>query len=279
MSGDLKRELEVATELARRAGEQAVRFFRQEGLRVDRKLGDEPVTEADRSAERIILDGLRQAFPDDGVLSEEQPDRESWLAFRRAWVVDPLDGTKDFVAGRDGWSVMIGLLDRFEPVLGVVRQPTLALTYRAARGLGAAVIDREDERPLVPTTGADPAEARLVTSYSHRSPVLAEVRARLGVKDELHLGSVGLKVGLVARGARDLYVNPEGHCRLWDICAPQAIITEAGGRMTDVFGAPLSYQQPDEVRVLRGIVASNGACHGAVIEKLAPLFGEPRNLR
>jgi 3'(2'), 5'-bisphosphate nucleotidase len=277
---DLRRELEVATELAHQAGAVAQRFFRSDDLCVDEKARGEPVTEADRGSERVILAGLRQAFAGDGLLSEEQADHTSWATHRRSWVVDPLDGTKDFVGGREGWSVMIGLLIDARPVLGVVHQPVVGLTYRAARGAGAELLRRGTNAAerLQPSAVADPVAARLVTSYSHRSEMLADVRDELGITDELAIGSVGLKVGLVARGLRDLYLNPEGHCRLWDTCAPEAILVEAGGRMTDIFGQPLAYDHTSEVRVLRGIIASNGACHQAVVDQLRPLFGEPRDL-
>ena len=271
----LHHELAVATELARRAGEVLKRFFRQDDLDVERKQDNEPVTEADRASEALVIEGLRRAFPDDVILSEEQADRTSWMTRPRAWLVDPLDGTKDFVGGREGFSVMIGLLLDYRPVLGVVHQPLTGLTYRASRGAGAFVLRGDEQQPLRPSTIADPGATRLVASYSHRGDSINRVKSQLGITDELNVGSVGLKVGLVARGDRDLYVNPEGHCRLWDICAPEAILTEAGGRMTDIHGDPLAYDQGGEVRVLRGIIASNGVCHQAVVDRLAPLFGTP----
>lgn len=264
-------ELATATRLAQQAADLLLGYHRKE-LQVDRKDRGEPVTEADRAAERLILDGLRTAFPDDGLLSEEQRDRRSWRDAPRAWVIDPLDGTKDFIAGRVGFSVMIGLLERFRPVLGVVCQPLAGLTYRGADG-SAEVLHADGRREaLQPTTTAAPESLRLVVTCSHRSAALDEVARLLGTDDELSIGSVGVKVGLIARGERDLYVNPEGHCRLWDVCAPQAILTAAGGRLTDLHGAPIDYDRSDDLNVRPGIIASNGACHDAVLERLAPLF-------
>jgi 3'(2'), 5'-bisphosphate nucleotidase len=102
--------------------------------------------------------------------------------------------------------------------------------------------------------------------------LIDDVLAALGTRDELSVGSVGVKVGLIARGARELYVNPESHCRLWDVCAPEAILTAAGGQLTDLRGAPISYDRTEDLHVRPGIIASNGACHAAVLARLGPLF-------
>jgi 3'(2'), 5'-bisphosphate nucleotidase len=265
-------EMETATRLARLAGETVLRYFRT-GLEVARKAGDEPVTKADLESEAILVAGLAETFPEDGILSEERADKSTWSRARRAWVVDPLDGTKDFVSGWDGFSVMVGLLEEGRPILGVVHQPVTGATYRAARGDGAELLFGDGASVPLRTTGrVDLASLRLVASKSHREPSIDRVKAALGTEDEQNVGSVGLKVGLIARGERDLYVNAEGHCRLWDTCAPEIILAEAGGRMTDLFGAPLRYRA-EALRLESGIVASNGACHGAVVAKLAPLFG------
>src|SRR5581483_6387117 len=108
-------------------------------------------------------------------------------------------------------------------------------------------------------------------SKSHRDEKIDQVRAALGITDELNVGSVGLKLGLIARGERDLYVNPSGHSKLWDVCAPEAILVEAGGRLTDAHGSPIDYRGKD-VRCLDGLIASNGQLHDTVVERLAALF-------
>ncbi len=117
----------------------------------------------------------------------------------------------------------------------------------------------------------DPGAIRLVASLSHRGESIDRVRAALGIHDELNVGSVGLKLGLIARGDRDLYVNPESHSSLWDTLAPEVILAEAGGRLTDLAGAPIDYRAPG-VRNLRGLVASNGRLHDRVLAALGPLF-------
>jgi 3'(2'), 5'-bisphosphate nucleotidase len=273
---ELSATLEVARELARRAGEATLLHFCDPALAVQRK-GDptvgEPVTEADRASEAIILEGLRRAFPGDGILSEEQTDTDSWARHPRAWVIDPLDGTVDFIAGRHGFAIMIGLLEGGRPVLGAVRDPVDRLDYWAALGQGAWVQKDGEPTPrrLVVSAIAVLPAIRLVASRAHRSPLLDEVKRVTGIADEQNLGSVGLKVGLIGRAERDLYLNLEGHSKLWDICAPEAILLEAGGEVSDLDGAPIAYR-PDAIYLSRGIVASNRACHRAVIEALAPLL-------
>jgi 3'(2'), 5'-bisphosphate nucleotidase len=187
-------------------------------------------------------------------------------------VVDPLDGTQDFIGGLEGFAVMIGLLEAGRPVLGVVHCPVARATYRAiARGGAELLLSGAPPAPLRPTAIAELGAVRLVASKSHRSERIDHAKAALGISDELNVGSVGLKVGLIARGERELYLNPDGHCRLWDTCAPEAILVEAGGRITDLHGDPLRYD-PGQLRLNHGIVATNGACHDAVLAALAPLF-------
>lgn len=273
MTVDYTRELAVATAAAQQAGVELLRYFRGE-LKVERKADASPVTAADRASEAVVLGALREAFPDDGILSEEQASgHRAWTAHRRCWVVDPLDGTRDFIEGREGFSVMIGLLVDAKPTLGVVHQPVVGRTYRYAPGAGADVLDAEGRStPLSPSTRVPPEPIRLVASYSHRSPKVGEAKALLGIEDELMVGSVGVKIGLIASDQRDLYLNPDGHCKLWDTCAPEAIIVGAGGRMTDFSGQPLVYDDPARLRLDAGIIASNGACHDVVVERLAPVF-------
>ena len=110
----------------------------------------------------------------------------------------------------------------------------------------------------------------MVASRSNRGPALDEVKSALGIKDELAIGSVGLKLGLIASGERDLYVNPWPKCKAWDTCAPEAILVAAGGVLTDTQGDPIRYDEEDLAR-RRGLVASNGRLHAGVLERLASL--------
>lgn len=267
------RELEVAAALAREAGALVLRYFGTD-LAVDRKAGDEPVTRADREASELIVRGLAAAFPDDVIVSEEAADDARRLeAERRVWFVDPVDGTRDFIRGRHGFAVMIGLAVGGRPLAGVVYQPVGDHLFAAEPGGGTWLLDDggATRRRLTCSTTTDPGQLRLVASRSHRTPEIDAVKGALGITDEMNIGSVGLKLGLIALGERDLYVNPSSKSSAWDTCAPEALLVEAGGRITDLAGAPLRYDAPS-LKNEHGLLASNGAAHDAVVVKLAPLF-------
>jgi 3'(2'), 5'-bisphosphate nucleotidase len=259
---DLTRELEVAASLCRRAGDIVLRH-RQPGLAVDHKDHGEPVTAADREANALITHDLRATFPADAILSEESAEVGDHVRDARVWMVDPLDGTRDYVKGNEGFAVMIGLCVDGRPALGVVYQPLHTTLYRAVAGGGAAVEADGRTRPLRVSAVADPSAARLVSSATRRAPKLDQVRAALAITDEIHLGSVGLKVGLIASGARDLFVHTDPTTKLWDVCAPEAILVEAGGKLTDLRGAPIDYRRADLAN-RGGLLASNGLLHDAV---------------
>jgi 3'(2'), 5'-bisphosphate nucleotidase len=273
---DYKQELSVALELARQAGATALYFYRGP-LHIEQKYGAsdrEPVTQADRAANELIVEGLRKAFPDDGILAEESVDTGQRLNKHRVWMVDPVDGTTGFIDQNGDFAVQIGLSVGGDCVLGVVYQPVSQVLYHAVRGQGAWI-----ERPDLPKERAfvsqhsELSAMRLAASRSHRSPRMDQVVKRLGVKDEIQRGSVGIKIGLIIEQQCDLYVHLSPRTKQWDTCAPEVILNEAGGRLTDLFGRSLRYNSP-EVKNQNGIVASNGVAHAQIISILAPLLKE-----
>ena len=212
-----------------------------------------PVTAADHAANEVIVAALRQAFPDDAILSEESADSPERLSARRVWIVDPLDGTKEFLAQNGEFSIMIGLAIDGEAVLGVVYLPAIDLLYAAAKGEGAWV-ERDGKREPLHCGAADVAALRLVGSRSHADPRVERLRDALGITDVTPCGSVGVKCTRIAQGERDLYLHPAPHLKEWDTCAPEAILREAGGTVTDTRGEPLRYNKPDP-RQPHGILA------------------------
>jgi 3'(2'), 5'-bisphosphate nucleotidase len=269
-------ETRVAVDLARSAGETILAKYGKP-LRVEQKsLEDdvEPVTQADRIANELIVNGLKAEFPGDGILAEESVDTDRRLTKSRVWMVDPLDGTNGFIDGNGDFAVQIGLVADGECVAGVVYLPLTDVLYRAVLGGGTWI-----ERPELPPEKAAVsdrktfAEMRLAASRSHRSPRMNKVVQRFGFREEVQRGSVGIKVGLLIEQQCDLYIHLSPRTKQWDTCAPQLILTEAGGRLTDLFGRPLNYNVPD-VNNRNGLVASNGASHDLIIETLAPLLAE-----
>ena len=246
--------------------------YYQTGLAVHRKAGDEPVTMADRVADDLIVRGLRAAFPHDGLLTEESDDDLSRLDRERVWIVDPLDGTTEFIDGTGDFSVQIALTVQGQPVLGVVYQPAADLLYRAVRGGGAYSVDNGRVQPLRVSTETDPASMCMAASRSHYSAFVRSARRALGIPEVRRVGSVGLKVGLLARGLCDLYLATTV-AKEWDLCAPHALLLEAGGVLTNLCGERPVYNQP-KVAECRGLIASNGQIHDRFVKMLAPLVEE-----
>jgi 3'(2'), 5'-bisphosphate nucleotidase len=273
LDGELGAELACALELATKAADEITRV-RHGSLQVEMKPGNEPVTLADRRASDLIVDGLASRFPSDAVISEELALKPGAFQQPRAWLVDPIDGTKDFIRGSEGWSIMIGLMRDGRPVLGVVHQPDAGRTFFATPDSGAHVRARDGVRQLHVSDVQTAADARLVASASSRTSDTDRVKSTLGIDDEINIGSVGVKLCLIALGVRDLYVNPSAKTKAWDTCAPEAILAAAGGRLSDLFGEPIAYV--DELRHRRGIVGSNGHIHAEVLAKLGPLFAALR---
>lgn len=271
-----KDELRVAVELARAAGAAILEQYKGP-LDVEQKNeddGSEPVTQADRIANELIVSGLQREFPGDGILAEESVDTKRRLGKSRVWMVDPLDGTNGFIAGNGDFAVQIGLAEEGEVIVAVVYAPLSGVLYRAVRGEGTWIErpELEPERAHV-SDRRELAEMRLAASRSHRSPRMNKVVQRFGFREEVQRGSVGIKIGLLIEQQCDVYIHLSPRTKQWDTCAPQLILTEAGGRMTDLFGDPLNYNVPD-VQNRNGLVASNGASHDQIIEMLAPLLAE-----
>ena len=270
MVQDYSRELETARSVALEAA-ALVASFKGRPLGVEHKAGGEPVSQADIQSSELIVRRLERAFPGDAILSEEIPDDHSRLAKSRAWMIDPIDGTRDFLRGEVGYVVMIGLCVEGRPAVGVVVQPTTGDVWMGAPGLGAWKEHSDGRRmPMRISNIKEAKDIRLVSSKSHRSDYYQRFRDDLGITDELALGSVGLKVALVAEGSRDLYVYPGSQTKIWDSCGPEAILTAAGGRVTDSVGDALCYTDLT-LQNLHGLVASNGLVHDCALQTIAHL--------
>jgi 3'(2'), 5'-bisphosphate nucleotidase len=269
-------EVRVAVDLARAAGEAILAKYGKP-IRVEQKNYEddvEPVTQADRIANELIVNGLKSQFPGDGILAEESVDTDRRLRKSRVWMVDPLDGTNGFIDGNGDFAVQIGLVGDGECVAAVVYLPLTDVLYRAVLG-GGTWIERPDLEPekAAVSDRSTFSEMRLAASRSHRSPRMNKVVTQFGFKEEVQRGSVGIKIGLLIEQQCDVYIHLSSRTKQWDTCAPEVILTEAGGRLTDLFGYPLNYNVPD-VQNRNGLVASNGASHDQLIAKLAPLLEE-----
>ena len=274
----MNQELSVAAQLARRAGRAVMDVYATD-FAVAFKSKNDPVTEADRQANDLIVKGLTEAFPLDVVVAEESPPPDGIPTSGRVWYVDPLDGTKDFIARNGEFSVMIGLAVNGEAQLGVVYRPEGDVLYAGAVGREAWMEQRGLRSPLAVKEQDAGRPPILTVSRSHRHPMLEKIGRTLGVGNEIPSGSVGLKIGLIARGEADVYLEPGPYTKLWDSCAPEAILRAAGGAFTTILGQPLVYGESlsprtfvgDQLTNTHGLLASNGFYHERVVQALQPV--------
>ena len=250
----LDEELRIATEAAYEAGSEVMRL-RGEGLRYGRKEGWELVSEADLRAAELLHDRLLGAFPGDGWLSEEHLDTSARLGKDRAWIVDPIDGTREYLQGLPEFAISIGLAVDGEPVLGVVYNP-------ATDELFAATAVAAQELPAVPhlLPHFDVLVGRGEAQWDELPPLPPEGRAR-GV------GSVAYRLALVSAGKGDMVISGYGRAE-WDVAGGIALCRAAGLRTTGVLGEALRFNKPDPD--VRGLLVAKPGLHVYVHRFLAP---------
>ena len=234
--------------IAREAGRAILEVYTLD-FEVDFKADASPLTEADLASHRLIAAALAELTPDLPVLSEESAQlptetRRSWTTF---WLVDPLDGTKEFVKRNGEFTVNIALIHEGRPVLGVVHAPVLDVSYSAAEGAGAFKRDGLGEDRPIRTRAPEDRGLTVVASRSHSNAATETFLAAVGERFDIELVSRGsaLKICLVAEGAAHLYPRT-GPTMEWDTAAAQAVLEQAGGTMTRFDErTPLRYNKPD----------------------------------
>ena len=252
------KELDLAIEAAREAG-GIVRSLYGTGLPAVEKgdRGESPLTAADTRANEALHRAIARAFPDDGWLSEESHDTADRLLKRRVWIVDPLDGTKEFMRGIPELAVCVALVDDGIPIVGVTYNPIREEMFAAARGIGAT-------RNGAPIRVSEVAELRQAVLLASRSETERGEWDRFRGRFRIDVcGSVAYKLARIAAGEGDatFSLTPKSE---WDICSSACIIECAGGRVTDLAGHPLRYNRPNPA--LTGLVASNGRLHDQLLE-------------
>ena len=242
--------------------------------------GEGPVSAADLAVNRWLLDGLGSAFPDADwtLLSEETASEQLTagepLAAQWIWILDPLDGTKDFLQGTGEYAVHLALVRDGAPVLGVVLLPEMEelwIGVVAGDGGEAWCESRSGERRPARLSGRrELGELVLVASRNHRDQRLEQLLGALELGDTKAIGSVGGKVATILRGETDLYISLSGKSapKDWDMAAPEAVLRAAGGRFSHADGAPLTYNTGD-VRQAGCLIASHGPAHGQLCERTA----------
>jgi myo-inositol-1(or 4)-monophosphatase len=256
MAADFAEDLELAIRAARAAGEAILPAFRSD-QEVRFKGPDQPVTDADLEADRILHETLLGARPDYGWLSEETKDSPARLEKARLWVVDPIDGTNSFVHGRPEFAICVAMVEAGRPVVGIVYNPATGELYHAVAG-GGAFLNGAPIR-VSRTNGAGEPRRIVASRWEMGRGELAHFTEPWRVSP---LGSTAYKMAKVAEGVADVFVSA-GPKNEWDVAGAAVIVTEAGGRVTGPRGEPFRYNQPDPA--WRGVVASNGLLHDAVL--------------
>ena len=245
MSSTPKDLVEPVLEIAREAGRRILEIYGRE-FAVESKADESPLTEADMASHRAIVSGLSALTPDIPLLSEESADipyeeRRRWDEY---WLIDPLDGTKEFIKRNGEFTVNIALIRGGRPVLGVVHVPVKDTDYFGAEGVGAFRRVGDSDPAPIRVTGETGSPVRVVGSRSHRGHSLDTYLDRLGAHEMVPMGS-SLKLCLVASGDADVYPRLGPTCE-WDTAAAQGVVEAAGGKVVDLEGAPLRYNSKEE---------------------------------
>jgi len=232
--------------IARRAGDAILEVYGHD-FKVSHKEDDSPLTQADLASHVIIRDALAQLTPDIPLLSEESatidyPTRSAW---RQYWLIDPLDGTKEFVNRNGEFTVNIAFIDDHQPVCGVVHVPVSGVTYTGIAGIGAKrhTAQGKPQSIHVRQPCADP--LIVVGSRSHANPKLEQFLSEAGNYELVSMGS-SLKFCLLAEGKADFYPRL-GPTSEWDTAAAHAVVTAAGGQIVKLDGRPLEYNRKDSL--------------------------------
>ncbi|MBL9022703.1 MAG: 3'(2'),5'-bisphosphate nucleotidase CysQ [Myxococcales bacterium] len=274
MNRATENEIEAMRRLAREAG-KLVLSIRDDGFDVEMKGVDDPVTRADREANQLICGELGRTFASHGVLGEESvpgdPQALAAIVKRsRVFFVDPVDGTREFADKRPDFCVMIGLAVGGRAVAGAVFIPMEDKLFWTD-GEGGAFVEegKSPPRELRIEPPASTSDARAVVSRSHASPDTSAVLGTLGITAITPCGSVGVKIARVIEGKADLYVHVSGGAKLWDSCAPEAILRAAGGDLGDLDGRPIDYHGP--LGLGNGLIAAHPSLVGPVKHAVASL--------
>ncbi len=262
MTKDLSHLLPQIIEIARSAGQLILDIYQKKQYEEYTKSDETPVTSADIAAHKLITERLRELTPDIPVLSEEAADisLEQRAQWQRYWLVDPLDGTQEFIARSGDFATIIALVDNNQPTMGVVYGPVSGVTYYAYSGKGAWKIPDMSESVRVKTHKHENPGQSIAIAISRRQDI-NRITSRMSSAwnyELIPLGSAALKACLVAEGAVDCYLRlgPTGE---WDTAATQCIVEEAGGRILNTHLEPLSYNERETLENPNFIVLGDEA--------------------
>ncbi|AMA07858.1 3'(2'),5'-bisphosphate nucleotidase CysQ family protein [Picosynechococcus sp. PCC 73109] len=268
--------LAIARQIGWGAGDVLQSYYKGDIKNISDKK-DGPVTKADLAANHYILEAFQEKLgtEDFAYLSEETYDgnkvEHPWV-----WIIDPLDGTRDFIDQTGEYAVHICLVHEGRPVIAVVVVPEAEKLYFASKGNGTFVETRDGTvAPIKVSERHQTEDLYLVASRTHRDQRFQDLLDRLPFKDRNYVGSVGCKIAHILEQKSDVYISLSGKsaAKDWDFAAPELILTEAGGKFSYFEGNEVLYNQGDVVK-WGGIMASNGSCHTELCEQAITILAE-----
>ena len=248
------------------AGEK-IREIYETDFEVKKKEDDSPITKADLESNKILRATLEKTgIP---ILSEESDDDKTRLDSEKVWIVDPLDGTQDFVNKTGEFTILVGLVENHIPVMGLVYLPIKKILYLAEREMGAFCYDLQKWEQISVREVIDLKNCLALVSRHHLSGKEKEILDHLEITNTSTIGST-LKVMEISSGRADIYLTTTNKMSQWDTCASNCIISEAGGRMTDISGNDLFYNT-EAVKHENGLLVTNGFVHEKAVSKITKL--------
>ena len=245
------------------AGER-IREIYDTDFEVYKKDDDSPITKADLESNKILRSILEKTgIP---ILSEEDVDDKSRLTSEKGWIVDPLDGTQDFVNRTGEFTILVGLVENHVPVMGLVYLPIKKILYFAEKGMGAFCYDLNKWEKISVRNVDDVSKCLALVSRHHLSGKEKKILDHLGITNTLTIGST-LKVMEISSGRGDIYLTTTNKMSQWDTCASWCVISEAGGQMTDISGNDLFYNT-ESVKHENGLLVTNGFVHEIIVSKI-----------
>jgi 3'(2'), 5'-bisphosphate nucleotidase len=266
--------------IAQDAAHFVLAAYTQGNISVEYKGHNDPVTEVDRQANAMMVAALASAYPGIPVVAEESDPSvyAGFAAHGGAFFVDPIDGTREFVERTGEFAVMLGYAQAGRATLGVVVRPTPWCVYAGGEGHAFSLTESGSEQSLSLAPDTPMQDARVCVSRSRSGGRVRQTLDRLGARELVPIGSAGLKVLEVARGAVHLYAHPGEAGKAWDYCAPEAIVRAAGGVLLAGDGSELRYTESDPLRG-RGVVSGRESLAREAIHLLRAtskdLQGEP----
>ncbi|ANV82945.1 3'(2'),5'-bisphosphate nucleotidase CysQ [Picosynechococcus sp. PCC 7003] len=272
----LREVLAIARQIGWGAGDVLRSYYKGDIKNISDKK-DGPVTKADLAANHYILEAFQEKLgsEDFAYLSEETYDGNK-IEHPWVWIIDPLDGTRDFIDQTGEYAVHICLTNEGRPIISVVVVPEMEKLYFALKGHGTFVETRDGTiAPIRVSERNQPEDLYLVASRTHRDQRFQDLLDRLPFKDRNYVGSVGCKIAHILEQKSDVYISLSGKsaAKDWDFAAPELILTEAGGKFSYFEGNEVLYNQGDVVK-WGGIMASNGPCHEALCKQAIAILKE-----